>query len=68
MIAAWLSGFVLYQWLYPTGPSWWVDLVSELHPPDWGVGVTVPSFLASFGTATRVTAVERRTAPEAGVP
>jgi NCS1 family nucleobase:cation symporter-1 len=47
-ILAWLAGFVVYQWLYPTGPSWWVDLVSHLHPPSWGIGATVPSFAVSF--------------------
>ena len=54
LIASWLAGFVLYQWLYPTGPSWWVDAVAELSPPDWGVGATVPSFLVSFGLASIV--------------
>jgi nucleobase:cation symporter-1, NCS1 family len=47
-IVAWLAGFCLYQWLYPTGPGWWVDLVAHLHPPDWGIGATVPSFAVSF--------------------
>ena len=37
MIAAWIAGFALYQWLYPTGPAWWVGRASsELEPPDWG--------------------------------
>jgi NCS1 family nucleobase:cation symporter-1 len=48
MIAAWVVGFALYQWLYPTGPSWWVDAVSELHPPSVAIGATVPSFAVSF--------------------
>ena len=30
LIGAWIAGFALYQWLYPTGPAWWVDLVAEL--------------------------------------
>jgi hypothetical protein len=47
-IAAWLVGFGVYQWLYPTGPGWWVDLVSHLNPPSWGIGATVPSFAVSF--------------------
>jgi len=54
LIASWLAGFALYQWLYPTGPTWWVDVVAKLNPPDWGVGATVPSFLASFGLASVV--------------
>ena len=62
LIAAWIAGFALYQWLYTTGPSWWVDLVSELNPPDWGVGATVPSFLVSFGLASIVAALSPRSA------
>jgi nucleobase:cation symporter-1, NCS1 family len=60
LIGAWIAGFALYQWLYPTGPGWWVDVVGELHPPDWGVGATVPSFVVSFGIASLVAVVTRR--------
>jgi NCS1 family nucleobase:cation symporter-1 len=62
LIGAWIAGFALYQWLFPTGPSRWVDLVAELNPPDWGVGATVPSFLVSFGVALAVALVTRRAA------
>ena len=55
-IAAWIAGFVLYQWLFPTGPAWWVDLVENLNPPSWGIGATVPSFLVSFALAGVVAA------------
>ncbi len=54
LVAAWIAGFASYQWLYPTGPSWWVDLVERLHPPSWEIGATVPSFLVSFGIASLV--------------
>ncbi len=60
LIAAWLAGFALYQWLYPTGPSWWVDLVAKLNPPDWGVGATVPSFLVAFAVALPLASFARR--------
>jgi nucleobase:cation symporter-1, NCS1 family len=60
LIGAWVAGFALYQWLYPTGPAWWVDLVAELDPPDWGIGATVPSFLVAFGVALAVAFVTRR--------
>lgn len=63
LIAAWISGFVLYQWLYPTGPSWWVDWVGKLDPPSWSVPVTVPSFLVSFGIAVPVALASRRIRP-----
>jgi len=62
LIAAWLAGFASYQWLYPTGPSWWVDAVASLNPPDWGIGATVPSFLVSFGLASIVTVLAPRSA------
>ncbi|MDQ2911203.1 MAG: cytosine permease, partial [Actinomycetota bacterium] len=26
-ILAWIAGFGVYQWLYPQGPSWWLDLI-----------------------------------------
>jgi purine-cytosine permease-like protein len=62
LVAAWIAGFALYQWLFPTGPSWWVDLVENLDPPAWGIGATVPSFLASFAIASVVATLSRRSA------
>ena len=62
LIGAWVAGFVLYQWLFPTGPGWWVDLVEKLDPPAWGIGATVPSFLVAFGIALAVALVTRRQA------
>jgi NCS1 family nucleobase:cation symporter-1 len=47
-LGAWLAGFVLYQWLIPTGPSWWVDMVAHLHPKSWGLGASLPSFALAF--------------------
>jgi NCS1 family nucleobase:cation symporter-1 len=60
MIAAWIVGFAAYQWLYPTGPQWWVDLVSRLDPPDIGIGATVPSFVVSFALAYAIAALGNR--------
>jgi purine-cytosine permease-like protein len=68
LVAAWIAGFAVYQWLYPTGPGWWVDRVDALNPPSWGIGATVPSFLVSFGLAALVCSVERRLSPAARVP
>jgi nucleobase:cation symporter-1, NCS1 family len=59
-IMAWLAGFIVYQWLSPTGPSWWVDLVGRLDPPAWGIGSTLPSFVVSFGSGLLAVAVARR--------
>ena len=60
LVAAWIAGFVLYQWLNPTGPERWTDLVRKLEPPDWGVGATVPSFVVAFAIASVVATVSRR--------
>jgi putative hydroxymethylpyrimidine transporter CytX len=60
LIGAWLAGFALYQWLFPTGPGWWVDAVGTLNPPDWGIGATVPSFVIAFGVALLVARLTRR--------
>jgi nucleobase:cation symporter-1, NCS1 family len=60
LIGAWLAGFALYQWLFPTGPSWWIDTVGNLDPPNWSIGATVPSFLVSFAIASVVSALTRR--------
>ena len=62
LVAAWIAGFALYQWLYPSGPSWWVDLVGNLSPPDWSIGATVPSFFVAFAIASIVAMVSRRSA------
>lgn len=62
LVAAWIAGFALYQWLFPTGPSWWVDAVDNLNPPDWAIGATVPSFLVSFAVAAVVASLSRRSA------
>jgi NCS1 family nucleobase:cation symporter-1 len=51
LIAAWLVGFALYQWLHPTGPSWWIDLVERTNAGEFEIGATLPSFLVAFGLA-----------------
>jgi nucleobase:cation symporter-1, NCS1 family len=48
LIGAWLVGFGLYQWLHPTGPSWWIDLVDRANAGELEIGATLPSFLVSF--------------------
>jgi NCS1 family nucleobase:cation symporter-1 len=65
LIASWIAGFALYQWLFPTGPSWWVDVVEKLDPPGWGIGATVPSFLVAFVVATVAATLSRRSEPGA---
>jgi hypothetical protein len=61
MVAAWLAGFCVYQWLYPQGPSWWTSLVAHTSPHalPWG-GASLPSFLVAFGLAALARALSRR--------
>jgi putative hydroxymethylpyrimidine transporter CytX len=61
MLAAWLVGFALYQWLSPQGPSWWTELVAHTNPHalPWG-GASLPSFAAAFVLAGVARAVARR--------
>ena len=63
LVGAWIVGFCLYQWLYPTGPSWWVDAVEKLSPPNWPIGATMPSFAVSFALGLAVTLAARRLRP-----
>ncbi len=61
MIGAWLAGFCLYQWLAPTGPSWWTGLVAHTHPHSlpWG-GASLPSFAVGFALAAIAHLAARR--------
>jgi nucleobase:cation symporter-1, NCS1 family len=48
-VGAWLAGFALYQWIQPTGPSWWTDALGGL--PGAGSftgGASLPAFALSF--------------------
>jgi nucleobase:cation symporter-1, NCS1 family len=48
-LGAWLAGFLLYQWIQPTGPGWWVDLLDGA--PGVGSftgGASLPSFVLSL--------------------
>jgi putative hydroxymethylpyrimidine transporter CytX len=60
MIASWLVGFALYEWIAQTqGLGFWSHLLSHLHPVSGGIGASLPSFAASFVLALGV-AVARR--------
>ncbi len=65
MIAAWLLGFLLYEWLAQTpGLGFWSDLLArpELHAPSAQVGASLPSFALAFGLAALVGVLGRRAA------
>ena len=63
LIAAWLVGFALYQWLHPTGPNWWIDLVGRTNAGELEIGATLPSFLTAFVLAAGFGALAGRQAP-----
>ena len=58
MVAAWIAGFALYQWLHPVGPSWWTDAIGD--GVDLGVGATLPSFVVSFALGLAVATLGKR--------
>lgn len=47
-IAAWLVGFGLYQWLSPSGPSWWKTAVAHTRPGHDTFTASLPAFGAAF--------------------
>jgi nucleobase:cation symporter-1, NCS1 family len=55
MIASWLIGFSVYQWIVPTGPAWWTNWVTDTVPSaakySW-LGASLPSFLVAFVLAS----------------
>jgi NCS1 family nucleobase:cation symporter-1 len=60
LLAAWLAGFLVYQWLVPIGPGWWLDVVERIRPGTAGldaVGASLPSFAVSFALAAFVVAI-----------
>jgi putative hydroxymethylpyrimidine transporter CytX len=65
LLACWAGGFVLFQWLSPTGPAWWVDGVARLDPPGWSFGATLPCFVVTLAVALAVAAVTQPRALEA---
>jgi NCS1 family nucleobase:cation symporter-1 len=62
-LAAWLSGFCLYQWLYPEGPAWWTRIVAltDPHSLPWG-GASLPSFATAFALTSAAGLLIRRPA------
>ncbi len=48
-LAAWAAGFLLYQWLQPTGPEWWTNLVADVPGAgESAVGASLPAFALAF--------------------
>jgi purine-cytosine permease-like protein len=56
MIASWLVGFCLYEWIAQTsGLGFWSRFLAQLHPMHGGIGASLPSFGASFLLGLAVT-------------
>jgi nucleobase:cation symporter-1, NCS1 family len=48
-LGAWAAGFVLYQWIQPTGPEWWTELVADLPGAgEVAIGASLPAFALAF--------------------
>jgi NCS1 family nucleobase:cation symporter-1 len=48
-LGAWLAGFLFYQWIQPTGPGSWVDLVDAVPgTASFTGGASLPSFALSL--------------------
>jgi NCS1 family nucleobase:cation symporter-1 len=63
LVAAWLAGFCLYQWLSPVGPAWWTRLVERTHPASVTFTASLPSFAASFAAALLAIGLSRAFRP-----
>ena len=58
MIASWLVGFALYEWIAQTqGLGFWSHFLGALHPPGGGIGASLPGFSVSFVLAFTVARV-----------
>jgi putative hydroxymethylpyrimidine transporter CytX len=61
MIAAWLAGFAVYEWLAQTQDlGFWTDFLARLNPPEGGVGASLPGFATAFAVAAAVSFASRR--------
>ena len=66
MIAAWLGGFALYEWLAQSQDlGFWTNFLGKLHPLDSQVGASLPSFALSFALASLVGLFAGRAIPQA---
>ena len=62
MIASWLAGFAVYEWLAQTpGLGFWSDFLARLHPPHAQIGASLPSFAVSLALGALVSLGARRT-------
>jgi purine-cytosine permease-like protein len=59
-IAAWVTGFVVYEWLaQPSGLGFWTRALSHLPTPSYAIGASIPSFVCAFVLASAAARVAR---------
>jgi nucleobase:cation symporter-1, NCS1 family len=67
MILCWAIGFDVYQWIVPTGPTWWTKWVVS-NVPGAGVhswlGASLPSFAVAFVLAAVLSGRNMRSVAE----
>jgi nucleobase:cation symporter-1, NCS1 family len=59
-LVAWFAGFATYQWIHPTGPSWWTGWLESI--PEAG-SLATGSSLPAFAVSLVLYAVLRQGAP-----
>jgi putative hydroxymethylpyrimidine transporter CytX len=60
MIASWLIGFMVYEWIAQTQDlGFWTHFLGTLHPPGAGIGASLPSFGTAFALALALGELER---------
>ena len=67
LLGAWLAGFAFYQWLRPTGPARWTDLIAHLHPQNLGFGASLPAFALAFALTALASSLARKKSIPGGV-
>lgn len=66
-VAAWVAGFLLYEWLYqPADLGFWSRLLEHLPTPSYQIGASLPSFALAF-CLTLLVGLARRRPELAGV-
>jgi nucleobase:cation symporter-1, NCS1 family len=62
MIASWLAGFMVYEWLAQTqGLGFWTDFLAKLHPLHSQIGASLPSFAVALALGATASLAARRT-------
>ena len=62
---AWFAGFAVYHWIQPTGPSWWIEFITDVfgspvnEQVEW-LPASIPAFAVSFALQALLVPVLRR--------